>query len=120
MTRWSEGTHYRWEKRWCWLWWRRQAVTLADYDHEGFLIPAGFIWNGPSVGRATPSRMRASCVHDALYRLQPAGVTQLHADQALRRLLIEDGAYGFAMVCAARVSRVAFWIYWRWGKWLPG
>ncbi|MCW5657440.1 MAG: hypothetical protein KIT60_07035 [Burkholderiaceae bacterium] len=71
------------------------------------LIRAGYAWDGPS-GPAidTPSFMRGSLVHDALYQLMRDGVLEeaLHrapADQALRRLCIEDGMWRLR----------AWWVY---------
>lgn len=61
------------------------------------LIRAGYAWDGAS-GPAidTPSFMRGSLVHDALYQLIRLGVLgkdehRRQADEALRATVIEDG-----------------------------
>lgn len=61
------------------------------------LIRAGYAWDGAS-GPAidTPSFMRGSLVHDALYQLIRLGVVtkaggRLQADQLLREIVLEDG-----------------------------
>ena len=106
---------------------RRYKYTLAeDYaqrvdirvEHPGsygFLsittsgllsIKAGYAWDGASGPTLdTPSFMRGSLVHDALYQLMRAGVIpqdqRLRADKALRKICREDG-----------MSRVrAWWVY---------
>lgn len=59
-------------------------------------IKAGYAWDGPS-GPAldTPSGMRASLVHDALYQLMRMGLLPIlwrkEADLELRRIAREDG-----------------------------
>lgn len=66
-------------------------------DADGHLtIRAGYAWDGPSGPTIdTPSFMRGSLVHDALYQLIRLG--KLHpnereaADDELRRICLEDG-----------------------------
>lgn len=77
-------------------------------SEKGLLsIKSGYMWNGPS-GPAidTPSFMRGSLVHDALYQL----IREKHldrsyrkkADQLLRWICIKDGMYPWR----------AFYVYW--------
>lgn len=76
------------------------VTPWIELDAQGWLtIRAGYAWDGPS-GPAidTPSFMRASLVHDALYQLMRERL--LHnvrhrgpADRALHRICIEDGMW---------------------------
>jgi hypothetical protein len=77
-------------------------LLVTDYlafEPEGILtIAKGYAWDGPS-GPAvdTPSFMRASLVHDALYQLIRDGQLGMsyrdEADRALYDLCIEDGMF---------------------------
>lgn len=71
------------------------------------LIRAGYAWDGAS-GPAidTPSFMRGSLVHDALYQLIRLGVVpsaggRQQADQLLRQIVLEDGMWALR----------AWWVY---------
>ena len=83
-------------------------TKFIELTEDGLLIiRAGYAWDGPS-GPAfdTPTFMRASLVHDALYQLMrekhlDAAVHRVKADEILRDLCKEDGMW------AARV----WWVY---------
>ena len=76
------------------------AVTVAGYVHMAvdgtLLVAADYAWDGPS-GPAldTPSFMRASLFHDALYQLMRARLLgdryRAPADALMRRIALEDG-----------------------------
>ena len=81
----------------------RHPWLCPDID-AGFLqvrdgvltIRAGYAWDGPSGPTFdTPSFMRGSLVHDALYQLIREGhlprSAKQAADDALKRICIEDG-----------------------------
>lgn len=63
------------------------------------VVRLGFEWDGPSGPTFdTPSTMRASCFHDALYLLfREEGLDRVTyryvADEILKQVMIEDGAY---------------------------
>jgi hypothetical protein len=84
-------------------------------------IRKGYAWDGPSGPTIdTPSSMRGSLIHDALYQLMRLGLLdecyRVKADQLLRDICIEDGMIPlraeiweemvsmFAAGCAARGS----------------
>mgnify|MGYP001561039161 CR=1 FL=1 len=80
---------------------RPDADIITEYvklNRAGMLaIMEGYAWDGPS-GPAfdTPSFMRASLVHDALYQLMreehlDATVWRAVADGEMRRICLEDG-----------------------------
>lgn len=78
-----------------------------DLDPIGQItIRKGYAWDGPSGPTFdTPAFMRGSLVHDALYQLLEEGLLnpelRIKADEALRRICIEDG-----------MSRIrAWWVY---------
>lgn len=59
-------------------------------------IKKGYLWDGPSGPTIdTPSSMRGSLVHDALYQLMREGLIgqdcRLHADKLLHDICVEDG-----------------------------
>jgi hypothetical protein len=71
------------------------------------IIRSGYAWDGAS-GPAidTPTFIRGSLVHDALYQLMRLGVVQkaggrLQADKLLREIVLEDGMW----------SVRAWWVY---------
>lgn len=73
----------------------------------GLTIKKGYAWDGPSGPTIdTPSFMRGSLVHDALYQLMRNGFISKdkwreNADKELKRICIEDG-----------MSRIrAWWVY---------
>ena len=78
------------------------SPVLADHlvlDTDGTLtICAGYAWDGPS-GPAfdTPTFMRASLVHDALYQLMRMGrlkpSCREYADDLMRAICLEDGMW---------------------------
>jgi len=90
---------------------RPDPSILSEFvilDHAGLLeIRSGYAWDGPSGPTIdTPSFMRGSLIHDALYQLireehLPETPNRELADQILRRLCLEDGMY--------RVR--AWWVY---------
>jgi Protein of unknown function (DUF1353) len=72
-------------------------TKFVDLEESGLLtIRSGYAWDGPS-GPAidTPSFMRGSLVHDALYQLMGEGLLDVAhreaADRILRAVCIEDG-----------------------------
>lgn len=76
-------------------------TPLIKLDMNGYLIiKAGYAWDGASGPTwDTPSVMRASLVHDALYQLMREERISLtnreRADGLLRSIMIEDGAGSF-------------------------
>ena len=70
------------------------AMTTAGY----LTIKKGYAWDGPSGPTIdTPSSMRASLVHDALYQLMRQELLFMSnrpiADQMLYEICIEDGMW---------------------------
>jgi hypothetical protein len=98
-----------------------QAAIIGDdgdpwvrLRSDGMLfIRAGYAWDGPSGPTFdTPSFMRASVVHDALYQLMRAGKlpqeTREAADELLCRMCTEDGMWKIrAAWCLAGVRAFA-------------
>jgi hypothetical protein len=82
-------------------------VPFAYLTMGGVLhILPGFEWDGPSGPTlATESTLRASLVHDALYRMMRERVIprrcRAEADRQLRVLMIADGA-----------PRLRAWLFW--------
>ena len=69
-------------------------------DHSLLIIKARYAWDGPSGPTFdTPSFMRGSLAHDALYQLIREGKLNKSyrkaADQVLRRICLEDGMSKF-------------------------
>ena len=69
---------------------------------DGYLIiRTGYAWDGPSgLALDTPSFMRASLIHDALYQLMREKLIDVHkwrqvADDEMRRICKEDGMSDF-------------------------
>lgn len=94
---------------------RRIKTKFIDFDEEGTLrIRAGYAWDGPS-GPAfdTPTFMRASLVHDALYQLMrekhlDSKEHRDDADRVMRALCLEDGMWSIrAWWCYRAVRRAA-------------
>lgn len=87
------------EAWWCRTWLRDQAARVDNVrlHADGLLeIDAGWPWDGPSGPTVdTPSFMRGSLAHDALYALLRAG--KLHpskrkdADELIYQLCRQDG-----------------------------
>jgi len=123
------GTDYRSLKRWKYqtlrersirTQWRPTAAVVSTYgwiqlDTEGRLtITKGYAWDGPSGPSIdTPSFMRGSLFHDALYqlireRLLPDvdGEDRLQADELIRDVCLADGMFPFR---AAYVYRLLRW-----------
>jgi len=78
----------------------------ARLQHCTLTLSPGFQWDGPSGPTIdTMATMRASAVHDALYRMIGEGELspfwRAEADALLRRLMLEDGAPSWRA-----------WIYW--------
>lgn len=75
-----------------------QFISLT---HEGWLtIKSGYAWDGPSGPTVdTPTFMRGSLIHDALYQLMRVGKVspgqRKYADELLRDVCIEDGMWKF-------------------------
>ena len=99
--RYCEGYKYQLEQTYaCRIAIRPMVVIETDWlklDETGVLtIRKGYAWDGPS-GPAfdTPSFMRASLVHDALYQLMRMGLLDVDmrepADEQMRVICIEDG-----------------------------
>ena len=67
--------------------------------NDGVLtILSGYAWDGASGPTLdTPSCIRGSLVHDALYQLMQAGMLpnsfRIHADKELRRVMEQDGMF---------------------------
>ncbi len=83
----------------------------------GLLLLKGFVWDGPS-GPAidTPSFMRASCVHDALYKLIREGVLledtwRNEADDLMVTVAKADGMPWWRRWYAWAGVRLAGWLY---------
>ncbi len=82
-------------------------ILLPSHVNHDFLsmtmyglltINEGYAWDGPSGPTIdTPSAMRGSLVHDALYQMMREELLSLHyrpvADQMLYKLCIEDGMW---------------------------
>lgn len=73
-------------------------TDFIDLDTDGTLaLRSGYAWDGPSGPTVdTPTFMRGSLVHDALYQLMREGCLDraIHreaADRILRALCLEDG-----------------------------
>lgn len=79
----------------------RIKTEFLDLDEHGMLlIRSGYAWDGPSGPTIdTPSAMRGSLVHDALYQLMRMGLLDRKfrhaADEEFRRRCIEDGMSKF-------------------------
>lgn len=96
-----------------------QAILDVPYLHmdtEGVLTieggeEGGYCWDGPSGPMLdTPSAMRGSLVHDALYQLIRMGLldydpAKRQADELFARLCIEDGMGRFRAWYALRALR---------------
>jgi len=79
-----------------------QATTkFLELSVDGWLlIKAGYAWDGPSGPMMdTPSAMRGSLVHDALYQLMRMGLlaqdNRVPSDKEFRKLCKEDGMCAF-------------------------
>jgi hypothetical protein len=76
------------------------VTDWLELDPDGTLrIRPGYAWDGPSGPTIdTPSFMRGSLGHDALYQLMREGhlshACRAPADQVLRRICKEDGMWG--------------------------
>jgi hypothetical protein len=84
----------------------RTDLGWVTLDEDGLLTAwSGYAWDGPSGPTFdTASTLRASLFHDCLYQLMREKLLDLEecrkpADDLLRRLMVEDGA-------------------WRWRAWL--
>ncbi|MCC8020928.1 MAG: DUF1353 domain-containing protein [Akkermansia sp.] len=64
-----------------------EPVMKASGD--SFTIYAGYVWDGATVGKTTPSLLMPTLVHDALYhaRMHHAPVSRRSADRAFLALL---------------------------------
>ena len=72
------------------------ATEYLALSEDALTVKAWYLWDGASGPTVdSPSTMRASLVHDALYQLMRLGVLPRSlkgaADQLLHDLLIEDG-----------------------------
>lgn len=76
-------------------------IDFIRMDRDGsLLLRKGYAWNGPSGPTFdTPTFMRGSLVHDALYQLMCAGLLSRAnrgvADDLLRCICTEDGMTGW-------------------------
>lgn len=84
-------------------------TQYIDLHMDGRLvIKEGYAWDGPSGPTIdTPTFMRGSLVHDALYQLMRENYLsriayRKEADEILRQLCLEDGMW--------RIR--AWWVYW--------
>lgn len=74
--------------------WHISLSTAGDLE-----IRFGYAWDGPSGPTVdSPSSMRGSLVHDALYQLMRMGLLdpgawKATADRLFKRMLIEDGMW---------------------------
>jgi hypothetical protein len=71
-------------------------TTFLTLNKKGMVVRSGYAWDGPSGPTIdTPTFMRASLCHDALYQLMREGYLprsyRKWADETMRRHLIEDG-----------------------------
>jgi len=78
------------------------ATAYIELDENGMLIiKKGYAWDGPSGPTIdTPSSMRGSLVHDALYQLMRMGrldhvVCRPVADKLLHDICLQDGMCHF-------------------------
>jgi len=89
----------------------------ANWNHyisilDGVLfLEVGYAWDGPSGPTIdTPSFMRGSLVHDALYQLMRDGALdrehRKHADGLLRKICLEDGMNKFRAWYVYRAVRI--------------
>ena len=75
------------------------TTDYVDLTRDGkLIIKKGYAWDGPSGPTIdTPSFMRGSLVHDALYqllRMQKIGSNyRKEADEEIRRMCLEDGMW---------------------------
>lgn len=75
----------------------RTRYVLVDADGTLTILP-GFPWDGASGPTwDTPSSVRGSCVHDAMYFLERKGLIDVswraEADRLIRAICIEDGMW---------------------------
>jgi len=95
----------------------RNSDHATNWNHylrivNGSLImDLGYAWDGPSGPTIdTPSFMRGSLVHDALYQLMREGeIDRKHrkyADELLRRICLEDGMNKFRAWYVYRAVRI--------------
>lgn len=121
----ADGTDYRSLKQWKYqllveasiktrwrpLEWVTSAQGWIRLREDGVLtVLKGYAWDGPSGPSIdTPSFMRGSLFHDALYQLIRAGVLpdqdgddRLRADELIREVCLEDGMRPFR-------ARYVFW-----------
>ena len=90
----------------------KTALGWVTLDEDGTLTawPA-YCWDGPSGPTFdTPSTLRASLFHDCLYQLMREGLLDADehrrpADDLLRRLMLEDGAWRWRAWCWLRAVR---------------
>ena len=82
------------------------ATQYIELSEKGRLtVFAGYAWDGATGAIDTPTFLRGSLIHDALYQCLRLGrippECRIIADQELRRICIEDG------MCRVR----AWWVY---------
>lgn len=92
------------------------AVVNTNFirlDYAGLLtIKEGYAWDGPSgPTEDTPSFMRGSLVHDALYQLMREGLLDRDdyrkpADELLKKICLEDGMNPFRAEYVYRAVRI--------------
>jgi hypothetical protein len=91
-----------------------------DTEIEGYLIPAGFDWDGATIPRLFwsiiggpfhPQVMRASLLHDWLYWTRK--IPRKQADKLLRKLLLEDGCTAFKAESMYRAVRMFGGMYFK-------
>lgn len=87
------------------------APWLSLLPNGELWMKSGYLWDGPSgVAIDTPTFMRASLVHDALYQLIKQGLlpksARKKADAEMRRICREDGMGWFRSWYAWAAVRV--------------
>lgn len=104
---------------------RRRAVLIEPYRVRDPLsrertIPAGYTWDGPSLGILTDATATWSLVHDWTYTSGDRRVwTRRDADALARRIAIEHGdpigASALFWIAVSPVLRLAWAM--KWGGW---
>ena len=87
--------------------WNRYVSIIDGY----LFMEVGYAWDGPSGPTIdTPSFMRGSLVHDALYQLMREGCIdrkhRKYADELLRKICLEDGMNKFRAWYVYRAVRI--------------
>lgn len=104
------------------IYWFRVAKPKMELDENGnLIIGSGFRWDGPSGSTIdTPDFMRASLVHDALYRMMMSGALPSHrrkkVDDLFHSHLVEDKMPRWRAWYSWAAVRLFGWIPIAWAK----